>query len=168
MLATGFFLSAQAQQPTNPNQPEQSGYDQHQHDRTQGVIQDRDVPSNVMTAFNSAYPGINNAKWKKDGSNYKVMYETADNMDMMVIYDASANLVKTKEEIKSAQLPSAVTEYVSSNYDKNDIKQAYKITEANGTMTYKTEVRGMYLVFDSQGKFMKSEKKDADRSSSRR
>src|SRR5262245_26944019 len=115
--AAGFMLSAQAQnqpyQSNQPgNQPSQSQPGQHQQsqtnqpqDRSQGVIQDKDVPAGVMSAFNSAYPNTSGVKWKRDGSNYKAMYETAG-MNNMIIYDASGNLVKTKSQIETSQLPS--------------------------------------------------------------
>jgi hypothetical protein len=177
LAAAGSFLSAQAQQPTNPNQPMHSTPNQsnqpnqstqpnqreQSQDRSQGVIQDRDVPSSVMSAFNSAYPNTSGVKWKRDGSNYKAMYETSG-MDQVVVYDASGNLVKTKSEIETSQLPSKAMEYVSANYNRDTVKEAFRVTDASGIMTYKAEVRGMYLIFDNNGNFVRSEKKDANQS----
>ena len=87
-------------------------------------------------------------------------------MDNMIVYDASGNLVKTKMQIETSQLPSKVTEYVSANYNKESAKEAYRVTDASGITTYKAEVRGMYLIFDNNGSFLRSEKKDNGQSKS--
>ena len=170
LAAAGFLLSAQAQnpnqttQPSPSTQPNQRSQTNQPQDRSQGVIQDRDVPNTVITSFNSAYPNVSGVKWRMDGGNYKAMYKTSDNKEMIIVYDNSGNLIKTKAEIETSQLPSKAMEYVSANYNNENVKEAYRVTEANGTITYKAEVRQMHLIFDTNGNFIRSEKKDGNKS----
>ena len=57
-------------------------------------------------------------------------------------------------------LPSGVMTYVKTNYKEDEVKEASKITTANGAVTYEAEVKGLNLIFDSKGSFIKSAKKD--------
>jgi hypothetical protein len=52
-------------------------------------------------------------------------------------------------------LPKGVLEYVKANNQGQNIKEVAKITDAKGTVTYESEIKGMDLLFDSTGKFIK-------------
>jgi hypothetical protein len=69
--------------------------------------------------------------------------------------DASANVLETEIEIKPQALPSSVQDYISKNYPGQKIKEAAKITAADGTITYEAEVKGKDLIFDNNGSFVK-------------
>ena len=47
-------------------------------------------------------------------------------------------------------------EYVKKTYKEDEVKEASKITDANGTVTYEAEVKGKDLIFDSNGNFIKA------------
>ncbi|MGZ3949377.1 MAG: hypothetical protein ACXVKK_14730, partial [Flavisolibacter sp.] len=57
-----------------------------------------------------------------------------------------------------SQLPAAAVSYVKSHYKGASITEAMKVTDANGKITYEAEVHGKDVVFDEQGKFVKTEK----------
>jgi hypothetical protein len=67
----------------------------------------------------------------------------------------ATNLGKTAGEIELNQLPKGVLEYVKANYKGQKVKEAAKITDAKGTVTYEAEIKGMDILFDSNGKFIK-------------
>ncbi len=59
-------------------------------------------------------------------------------------------------EIVGAALPAPAMEYVRVNYMEDEVNQASKITDASDIVTYKAQVKGMDLIFDSNGNFIKS------------
>lgn len=75
--------------------------------------------------------------------------------EQSVLFDAQGNLLETEVEIKLTQLPKGVLEYVKANYKGQKVKEAAKISDAKGTLTYEAEIKGMDLLFDSNGKFIK-------------
>lgn len=117
----------------------------------------RDVPSSVTSAFNTSHPSITDVEWRKDGNNYVVEYD-ADKTDMFVTYDALGTLIQTASEISSSSIPAPAMEYVKTNYKEDEIRDASKITDSNGTVTYSGKVKGMLLFFDSKGIFIRGEK----------
>ena len=115
----------------------------------------KDVPGAVTAVFYKAHPTIKDVDWKRDGSNYEAEYDKGK-LDKSVTYDASGKLLETEVEILASELPSSVMEYVKKTYKENEVKEASKITDANGTVTYEAEVKGKDLIFDSKGNFIKA------------
>lgn len=115
----------------------------------------RDVPLTVTNAFAKAYPTITDADWNKDGKNYAVNY-TEYNLVKSITWDASGDLIGANEEIIISALPITLMVYVKNNYSENIVKVASKNTDAHGKVTYKTEIKGMNLFFDSEGNFLNS------------
>jgi hypothetical protein len=114
----------------------------------------KDVPVTVTDAFTKAYPTIKDVDWNKDGNNYAVNY-AVNELGKSATWDASGDLIGTNEEIVMSALPVSVMVYVKKNYNK-EIDDASKNTDAQGTVTYETGIKGMDLFFDSEGNFLKS------------
>lgn len=115
------------------------------------------VPKAVKNAFHKAYPSVKDADWSKDGKNYEVEYD-ANKVDMSITYSATGKLIETEMEISASSLPRGVMDYVKKNYKEDEVKEASKITTAKGIVTYEAEVKGLDLIFDSKGNFIKSVK----------
>ena len=115
----------------------------------------KNVPVAVTNAFSKVYPSIKDVDWSKDGNNYEAEYDKG-NFDKSVTYDASGKLLETEVEILASELPTSVMEYVKKTYKEDEVKEASKITDANGTVTYEAEVKGKDLMFDSKGNFIKA------------
>ena len=120
----------------------------------------KDVPVAVTAAFEKAHPATKDVDWSKDGNNYEVEYDV-NKTDMSITYNSSGKLMETEMEIKASALPAPVMEYVKTNYKEDEVKEASKITDASGIVTYEVEVKGMDLIFDSKGNYIKSMKADA-------
>lgn len=114
-----------------------------------------DVPVAVKNSFKKNYPSINDADWSKDGMNFSAGFEE-NKLERTVTYAGTGVLVGINEEIVVSAIPNLATAYVQKNYNGNEIDSASKITVADGTVTYSTEVDGKDLVFDSKGNFVKS------------
>lgn len=119
-------------------------------------VKEADVPTAVKDSFKKSYKEAREAKWEKEGANFEAEFEIGET-EQSVLLDASGRILETEVEIKVEELPTAVKEYVTKNYKDTKIKEAAKITDAKGMVTYEAEIKGKDLIFDSDGKFVKEE-----------
>lgn len=119
--------------------------------------QEKNVPAAVKSAFQKQYPDAKEVKWEMENGNYEAEFEQTET-DYSVLLDASGNIIETEIEISVDALPANAKEYVSQNHAGQKIKEAAKITDAKGTVTYEAEIKGTDLLFDSNGVFIKEVK----------
>lgn len=119
-------------------------------------VKESDVPVVVKDAFKKAYKDVKEIKWEKEGANFEAEFEVGE-ADQSVIFDATGQVIETEIEIKVDELPSSVKDYVAKNYKDTKIKEATKITDSKGTVTYEAEIKDKDLIFDTNGKFIKEE-----------
>lgn len=119
--------------------------------------QDKNVPAIIKSAFQKQYPDAKEVKWEKENGNYEAEFEVGET-DYSVLIDASGNIIETEIEISNDALPANAKEYISKNYAGQKIKEAAKITDAKGTVTYEAEIKGKDLIFDSNGVFIREVK----------
>ncbi len=123
---------------------------------TSQKMQEKDVPVSVKTALQKQYPKAAKVKWNKESDKYEAEFDL-NKEETSVLIDASGNVIETEVEIEISKLPKGVAEYVKTNY-KSSIKEAAKITDAKGSITYEAEIKGKDIIFDSNGKFIKETK----------
>jgi hypothetical protein len=117
----------------------------------------KDVPSAVVTKFQSLYPAVKDAEWEKKDNNYEAEFKMND-LETSVIINSSGDLVKTKSEIKVTDLPQNAQTYLK-NHTGDRIKKATKIVASDGTISYKAKGEDKFIFFDGTGNYV-SEKKD--------
>ena len=136
-------------------------------------VKEADVPAAVKEAFAKKYPGLK-AEWEKEGENYEAEYDgkmlvsnsgsekpTKKEMEGSVLIGPDGSILETEEEINVKALPAGVTDHITTNMKGSKIKEAYKITDAKGAVTYETEIGKDEYLFDSKGTFIKKlDKKD--------
>lgn len=120
-------------------------------------IKENAVPSVVKNAFQKQYPSAKEVKWEMENGNYEVNFDLNE-VDHSVLMDVNGKVLETEVEIKITELPAGVLEYVKNNYSGQKVKEAAKITDAKGIITYEAEIKGKDLIFDSNGKFIKESK----------
>ena len=118
------------------------------------VIEVKEVPGVVITNFKTTYPSINQVEWRRVGSNYEADYN-ANQEDMYVTYDPSGNVVEVREGIAYETVPAPVTTYVKTKYKDGKMTKVYKVKDAKGNVMYKGKVKDSYLIFDSNGNFVR-------------
>lgn len=121
-------------------------------------VKESDVPSSVKTTFSSKYPGTTDEKWEKCDDGYSAEFKDKGTKTCVVI-DSRGNWVKTKTHIEISQLPHGVDNYVSSHYSGKKVSEAWRVNKPSGETGYDAEVNGTILCFDSNGNYLKSEKK---------
>ncbi len=117
-------------------------------------LKESDVPTAVKTAFVKMYPGAISVEWEMENSKYEAEFKE-NNVETSAIFEANGTYVQTEVEIAVSSLPEAVREYVSKNLAGKKIKEAAKIIDAKGTITYEAEVGGKDYIFDASGVFLK-------------
>jgi parvulin-like peptidyl-prolyl isomerase len=120
-------------------------------------LSDKDVPQAVQAALQKAYPSLKEVKWEKEGNNYEASFDF-NKTEYAVLFDAKGNVVETEVKIELKQFPELVSSYVATHYQAQKIKEAAKITDAKGVVTYQAEIKGADLIFDSKGNFIKETK----------
>ncbi|CAL1519710.1 PepSY-like domain-containing protein [Chitinophaga sp. MM2321] len=113
------------------------------------------VPATARTAFEKAFPGATNVKWGKEGATAYEANFVQHHKHMSAVYDHNGVLQETEETIAIAALPAGVTAYVKEHYKGAPVKEAAKITKADGVVNYEAEVNKKDVMFDAQGKFLK-------------
>jgi hypothetical protein len=112
------------------------------------------VPSGVKSAFAKAYPSVKTVKWEKEKGDFEAGFKQGSK-EMSAVFKADGTQVESELEINTVTLPATVIAYVKQHYKGAVIKEAAKITKANGEINYEVEVKGKDLLFDNSGKFIK-------------
>jgi hypothetical protein len=113
------------------------------------------VPSAVKSAFMQKYPKAAKVTWEKEKGNYEANWGGKSGDDNGVQYTPSGEFLEYAMAIPASELPSSVTSYVKGHYKGQSIKEAAKVTDARGKLTYEAEIKGKELIFDDKGNFLK-------------
>lgn len=114
------------------------------------------VPAAVKVSFAKQYPGTT-AKWEKEDGKYEASFKQKAHT-MSAMFELNGTFTESETDMKVSDLPATVLSYVKENYKGKNIKEGAKITKADGTVNYEAEVNGMDVIFDSNGKFLKTVK----------
>lgn len=112
------------------------------------------VPVVVKAAFEKQFPGADNVKWEKEGSNFEAGFDL-NKKENSAVFDAQGNLLEAEVEMEVSQLPTVVQTYMKEHYQGMKVKEAAVITDAGGIVTYEAEIKGKDVLFDSKGNFIK-------------
>lgn len=116
-----------------------------------------DVSAAVQTAFTTQFAGAK-ADWEEEDGNYEAEFEK-DGKDMSAVFDKAGTLLETETEIPADQLPARALTYIKQHHADAKVKEAAKITDAKGAITYEAEIKGKDLIFDATGNFVKETEK---------
>jgi len=111
-------------------------------------LKSADVPAAVKSAFEKAYPNATDVDWKKEDSGYEVEFELGSENEQSIVFDANGKWLEKEIEINKADLPAPVLAALKGKR----IKEASKITKADGAVLYEAEVKRKDLLFDANGK----------------
>ena len=126
-------------------------------------IKGADVPKTVKEGFKKSFPNSKAEEWEKEDGNFEAEFDVKK-VETSALFDASGNLLQTEVEIPVKELPKAVIDYLSKNETGKKIKEAAKITDNKGFISYEAEVGEVDYIFDSTGNFIKKEvEKDDDK-----
>lgn len=118
-------------------------------------MNEKSIPTKVQDALHKQYPTAKEITWEKEGSKYEGAFELNET-EMSVLLDANGKILETEVEIGIQHLPKKATDYLALNYKGQKIKEAAKITDASGIVSYEAEIKGKDLLFDANGTFIKA------------
>ena len=110
------------------------------------------VPAEVLKAFKKSYPDVN-PKWENEHGKYEAGFKK-DGHNMSLLYKADGTLEETEVAIPVTTLSPKIVKYVE-EHQLGKIKEAAKITKANGEVNYEAEVKSGDVLFDANGNFLK-------------
>lgn len=96
------------------------------------------IPANLNSSFQQAYPNATDIEWEMDGMNYKVEFEL-DKMDNEIWYSKEGKVVKSEMEVTENDLPSAVSSAIKEKYSDYSVDEV-EVTEMDGKKTYEVEL----------------------------
>jgi len=121
-------------------------------------INEADVPASVKSAFAKKYPGAKVEKWEKEGADYEAEFDLSK-VESSAVFDVNGNFKGLEQEIKSSELPKAVTDYCAKTYAGYKLTEAAKITDSTGKVMYEAEMskgkEEFDVIFDDKGIFIK-------------
>lgn len=129
-------------------------------------IKETEVPKAVVSGFHSSFKDAKAKEWEKEGDKYEAEFDW-NKVETSATFDANGKLLETENEIKVAELPKAISDYVTKNYAGYKISEASKIVEADSKkVSYEAEIQKgkeeMDLIFDADGHFLSKEAQHAD------
>jgi len=117
-------------------------------------LAENNVPDLVKSSFKKQFPNVKKVVWEKEKANYEAEFELNET-EQSAVFNEKGGLIETEVEIEINQLPANINTYIQKNYVGQKIKEAAKIIDANGKVSYEAEIKGMDLIFDEQGLFTK-------------
>lgn len=122
-------------------------------------VSNKEVPAIVKSTLQKNYPHAKEVKWSKEDGNYEAEFENGKaESGYSVVINNSGEILETEIEIKIDELPSKARDYAAKKYAGQKLKEAAKITDNKGVITYEAEVKEGDLVFDKNGNFIKIER----------
>ncbi|WP_293871161.1 hypothetical protein [Flavobacterium sp.] len=123
----------------------------------------------VKKAFEKDFPKITPI-WRKefDGNgNNQLSYEANFNLNdtnMTAVYSANGLFNVLQVEIKTADIPVRVSNYMAKNYPKNNIKKAAKLMTNSNKTTYEIAItingKWVNAIFNKEGDFLEMFEKE--------
>jgi hypothetical protein len=118
-------------------------------------VKSTEVPEAAKSALMKKYPQASGVSWEKEKGNFEANWGGKSKEDNSVVFTPDGKFVEQVEAIPVSSLPAAVATYVKSHYPGASIKEAGKVTDAAGKISYEAEVKGKDLIFDEKGNFVK-------------
>jgi hypothetical protein len=120
-------------------------------------LKSKDVPAVVKAALAKKYPEAAKVSWEKEKGNYEANWGGKSGEDNSVMFTPSGTFVEMVKAISVSDLPKAVASFVKAHYKGAKIREAGRVTDAAGKTMYEAEIKGGDLIFDENGKFLKTD-----------
>ena len=116
------------------------------------------VPAAARTALMNKYPTANKVTWEKENGNFEANWGGKDGEANSVLFTPAGEFLEIVESIPVNELPPSSLQYLKTHYKSAKIKEAGKVTDKHGKITYEAEVNRKDVIFDQKGNFVKEEK----------
>ena len=110
-------------------------------------VDEKNVPSIVVNAFKSNYPGANEVEWIRDHNIYEIDFELK-NIDHSVRINKRGEIIQKKKDIKENELPPAIRKNI--NKEKDPLEDLEKV-EMDDIYYYQIEYTDDRKIYDING-----------------
>ena len=114
------------------------------------------TPAAITAAFAKQFPGIT-VSWEKEQGKFEASFKK-DGKAMSALFESNGSLLETEIAISTTALPATALQYIKKHFKGKNIREAAKITKADGTINFEAEINGRDQLFDAQGNFLKATK----------
>ncbi|MCU0359499.1 MAG: hypothetical protein MUF75_02090 [Bacteroidia bacterium] len=123
------------------------------------TIKEKEVPTSVLQAFRKDFPDVKAKSWEKEGDAYEAEFKI-NKTESSAVYNASGVFLEKEIEIKASELPKFVLDYFEKNQPGKKIKEASKITAADGRITFEVEMEDTEYKFQEEVGLFEVEKEE--------
>jgi len=130
-------------------------------DKNKDVVSIEEIPQDVMTTFNSAFPESSEMQWTRKDDNYKVTF-TREGMQYHAMYNASGNLISQGQKVEVSTLPAEIINAATRDYPERSIAESHVIRKDDQT-TYKIRLSGspeLKVIYSPDGTKLKDKADD--------
>jgi len=113
------------------------------------------VPDTVKKALQMKFPDAIVSAWENEGTLYEAELEYHKKF-FSVLIDHTGKILNTEEAIDPALLPEGIKNYIVKNLKGKKVRDAAKITDAAGRVSYQADIAGLEYVFDTKGNLLKA------------
>lgn len=117
-------------------------------------IKEKEVPQIIKKSLHEKYPNAKAVKWDKEKNNYEASFDV-NQVDNSVLFNQDGTIVETEVAIQISKLPKTALVYINTHFKNQKVKEAAKIMNQKGTVTYEAEIAGKDILFDMNGNFIK-------------
>lgn len=115
------------------------------------------IPVAVKSSFAKMFPGVNEAKWDKEKNLYKASYTHGQHKGS-VLFDSTGKWLEREISIAIQGLPQKALAYMKGHFKGQTLKEASKITKANGEILYEAEIKDKKIFFSCEGIFLRMDR----------
>ena len=120
------------------------------------------VPPAVRVAFSQRFPDAAETRWDRARGDYEATFRQ-NGSKVTALYDALGHLLEVEREVAFNKLPAGAKDYLVKTYPRRKVKEASRIEEASGAMTWSAKVDGRDLLFDNTGHFLRVKARPSER-----
>jgi|GEM_PF-1438868 len=145
-----YFLTGCAPAPSKPEAAPQTETTSQPVTATQPVATvQSEIPAFITSRFGAIYPGATNVVWTSKDRSYEVAF-TFKQTEFKVLFleDGSVERTKTKAEISS--VPEGITKYAAGR----SIKEALRVIDGFGTVTWEVKIGDVKYLFTQKGELL--------------
>ena len=114
-------------------------------------------PAAVHAAFAQRYAAATGVKWEPEGAAWEAGFHLGKE-ELSAVFSAAGVFQEVEREVALTALPAPVLPYLRQHYAGQKVKEAARIEDAAGAVTWEAEVAGKDVLFDATGKFLREAK----------
>ena len=111
-------------------------------------------PAAVRAAFAKHFAFVKKARWEAEDNAYEAHFRI-NGVAHSAVFTATGQLTETEEQMPLSALPADAVAYLAVHYPGQVVKEAARIVDPIGRVTWEAEVKHRDVLFDEKGQFLR-------------